>query len=70
MRFLYFYSPLYQFYHEHIQEALQDFFELEPHLIADIKELDNKDQHHFIGLTITPFNISNADYIKNGLFWR
>jgi hypothetical protein len=52
MRFLYFYSPLYQFYHEHIQEALQDFFELEPHLIADIKELDNKDQHHFIGLTI------------------
>jgi len=52
MRFLYFYSPLYQFYHEHIQDTLNEFFDLEPALIEDIKELDNKDQHHFIGLTI------------------
>jgi hypothetical protein len=52
MRFLYFYSPLYQFYHEHIQETIGEFFELEHTLIEDIKELDNKDQHHFIGLTI------------------
>jgi hypothetical protein len=52
MRFLYFYSPLYQFYHQHIQDTIGKFFELEPNLIEDITELENKNQHHFHGLTI------------------
>ena len=52
MRFLYFYSPFYQFYHEHIQSTLSAHFELEPIRIEDIKELENKNLHHFEGLTI------------------
>ena len=52
MRFLYFYSPFYQFYHEHIQSTLSAHFELEPILIEDIQEQQNKSLHHFEGLTI------------------
>ena len=47
MRFLYFYSPFYQFYHEHIQSTLSAHFELEPIRIEDIQELENKNLHHF-----------------------
>lgn len=50
MRFLYFYSPLYQFYHEHFQEILSPYFKLEPNLIEDVVELNGF--HHFAGLTI------------------
>jgi hypothetical protein len=52
MRFIYFYSPFYQFYHEHIQSALSSHFDLEPILIEDIQEIENKNLHHFEGLTI------------------
>lgn len=52
MRFLYFYSPFYQFYHEHIQSTLSTHFELESILIEDIQEKENKNLHHFEGLTI------------------
>jgi len=52
MRFLYFYSPFYEFYHQHIQNTLSQHFELEPHLIEDITERENKQDHHFQGLTI------------------
>lgn len=51
MHFVYFYSPLYTFYHEHIQENLNKSFDLDPILIDDIPE--NKEAgHHFCGLTI------------------
>lgn len=52
MRFLYFYSPFYQFYHEHIQSTLSAHLELEPIVIEDIQEQENKSLHHFEGLTI------------------
>lgn len=52
MHFLYFYSPFYQFYHEHLQTTLTDHFELEPILIEDIPEIEDKNLHHFEGLTI------------------
>lgn len=52
MRFLYFYSPFYQFYYEHLQDCLSSHFEVEPILIEDIQEKQNKSLHHFDGLTI------------------
>jgi hypothetical protein len=50
MKFIYFYSNLYLFYHEHIQENLKNYFELVPILIDDIKPI--KGTHHFEGQTI------------------
>jgi hypothetical protein len=51
MRFVYFYSPTYLFFHEHIQERLKDQFDLVPILIDDIRECYDG-QHVFTGLTI------------------
>ena len=51
MRFIYFYSPTYQFYHEHIQSCLKDHFELEAIQMEDIPE-SNPNGHQFLGLTI------------------
>jgi len=50
MKFYYFYSPSYTFYHEHIQERLSNQVDLHPILIDEIPEI--KDSHHFTGLTI------------------
>ena len=50
MKFIYFYSPSYSFYREHITENLNKTFELVPILIEDIRE--QKTGHHFDGLTI------------------
>lgn len=36
MRFIYFYSDIYEFYHNHLQETLRDHFELIPTKIYDI----------------------------------
>lgn len=50
MRFVYFYSPTYLFFHEHIQSCLKDEFDLVPILIDDIREYIGG--HVFTGLTI------------------
>ena len=52
MHFLYFYSPFYAFYHDHLTETLGPHFDLEPQLIEDITEKEDKTKHHFDGLTI------------------
>jgi hypothetical protein len=36
MKFIYFYSDIYEFYHNHLQKTLQDHFELSPIKIDDI----------------------------------
>lgn len=46
MKFIYFYSDLYNFYHEHIQQNLSSHFELEYVKIGDLK---GKDGHTFNG---------------------
>jgi len=50
MKFIYFYSDLYEFYNVHIQENLKDIFQLKAIKIDDIKE--KKNGHHFDGLNI------------------
>jgi len=52
MKFIYFYSPFYKFYHDQFQEKITPHFESVPLLIDDIKESENKNVHHFDGLTI------------------
>ena len=46
MKFIYFYSDFYNFYHEHIQQNLSPHFELEYVKIGDLK---GKDGHTFNG---------------------
>jgi hypothetical protein len=52
MKFVYFYSPSYEFYHHQFQEKITPHFTTVPLLIEDIKENENKKTHHFNGLTI------------------
>lgn len=52
MKFVYFYSPFYEFYHDQFQEKITPHFTTVPLLIEDIKENENKKDHHFNGLTI------------------
>ena len=67
MKFIYFYSPFYEFYHDQFQEKITPHFESVPLVIDDIKESDNKsgNVHHFDGLTIKIELIINQ--IKNEL---
>jgi hypothetical protein len=58
MKLYYFYSSLYLFYHEHIQERLSNFVDLNPIVIDDINE--NNNGHHFDGLTIKLELLINA----------
>jgi hypothetical protein len=51
MKFIYFYSPMYEFYHKHINENLKNYFNLESILIDDLK-IKSKDEHHFTGHNI------------------
>lgn len=55
MKFIYFYSEDYYFYHNHIQKNLSNFFDLEPIIIGKINIDENKHLnhfHHFAGVTI------------------
>jgi hypothetical protein len=55
MKFIYFYSEDYSFYHNHIQKNLSNFFHLEPVIIGKINIDENKHlnhSHHFAGITI------------------
>lgn len=51
MKFIYFYSPLYEFYNEHIQQRLSKYFELIGLTIDDVS-IKNSNGHHFSGHTI------------------
>jgi len=50
LKLYYFYSDIYLFYHEHIQERLSNYVDLNPIVIEDIKEFQGG--HHFAWLTI------------------
>ena len=52
MKFIYFYSPFYIFFHEQIQKSIPIYFTCIPLLIDDILETENSNKHHFDGLTI------------------
>lgn len=46
MKFCYFYSDIYKFYHDHIQDSLSKYFDLESILIQDLKPQSG---HTFFG---------------------
>ena len=52
LEFTYFYSPLYNFYHEHIKENLSQNFNINPIKIKDIDINNNRNNHHFTNITI------------------
>jgi hypothetical protein len=52
MKFIYFYSPFYVFFHNQIQYKLSPYFTCVPLLINDILENKDSNIHHFNGLTI------------------
>ena len=55
MKFVYFYSPTFQFYHEHLQSVLAPYFSLIPILIEDLPVVHIPfltKGHHFDGLAI------------------
>jgi hypothetical protein len=46
-KFIFFYSPLYEFYNQHLHETLDNYFDLEPILINDLP--NDKYKHTFFG---------------------
>jgi hypothetical protein len=72
-KFIFFYSPLYEFYNQHLHETLDNYFDLEPILINDLP--NDKYKHTFFGgvsikieLIIEKIKQNMNNFIRNNQF--
>lgn len=51
MKWIYFYTPDYSFWHTHLQNNLSAKFDIEPVLVQNINAISKDGKHHFHGIT-------------------